>query len=1586
MAKTVRQQLADLAGGKKPNVFYKGLNSDIDEHLIGNEQFTDAMNVRINSKDSDNGTIQNLESNILLEKISLSAFRFNPVPSLNLSLKFWHDGALNTSNDETLQNIKLKFTKSDGSLINFGTGAFANDFILIQFGISSFIYDGAYQENSYNYSNDDVILHIYDSLKNNDTFLSVMDVSLGTYSGGSKGNTLLLYFFPLDINVIPASVNPISLISLIDDGQNLVPSSQNTYTSVGFGAGDDGFILYPLSLTSFTNYIAAVCFQSTTIQAVVKIFLDEFGAVKSIIPCVISDFGLASNDTNIRVQKIEENDSYNRLYWTDGVNPIKTVNLEATGGFYQGFIDEDDFNLFSKSPLRPVEIVSVRNGGSINCGSWSYCYRLKTDDGKSSIFSPISNPLPLTKSPANSQSHLVEGGLLSDNSGKSVTLRIEGIDTVYTSIELIGIQYLDEIGGAVFYIIKEEGISGEVAQLTHNGFETTSVITAAEILTKQNTWDVAQDLAVKDNRLFASNLKNNADEVVADFNTFRVKSYKHSSGSAGFGSPTGGSYSTYSDTYINPDLYEPELYKISATDTTKFRYAEGPGDNTPLSFGASSEGYHPNNTGVYVTFKLKEFDLNNTNYWHSFVNNEGTTIDGVCVPPYYQTYPTGQDSSFNNYKNPVFVNQFLGYMRDEVYRFGIQFYDKNGNQSFTYPVGDIRFPSIENDYRFLGDDGSIPITFPNQNATAPYNTTAGDGTVGKPKKYILMDSSGKGYILYPQFRVKLSPYIRSIISGFSIVRAERDDQNKRVVAAGMLQNTLIYANSAENKELKDKIGLEKLNFFTQKTGANNFGTSSTEPNADESSCYILDTPEVLFDSLSYTVTSGDLLKICNTLLCKSYDTEDKPTGAVDAVQVSDTTGEDVDWMTDSSDSTKFYAAPMQTDNAGVAPNALDTKQYSFFSLYHCDDNENSPLASDDISTHAQHYTKTLHYGQNVGSDEFVPAELLSSTKAFRNRVEIYESSNNLSHIAESNGIVQANSKTMVGNKSLLLNLTSNAFFTMSIASIFNGTNTAMIKNTDYYAVKPYAKIIKPFTNTSGQYGGNNDNTFINQRWISTGASLHGDEILETEMVLDVFGGDTFINMMSLNKFHQESFNADAAMRIGQGLIFPVESSVNVDMRRGTYFGKNNANVAVQDEYLVSSTYSATNNLKSFPAKDPKVRLVQNYRNLVAASNVKIAGQTSDAFSKFDANEIFEVNMNYGAISNLETFRDKLYCIQERATSILSVNTRALINAKDGAAISIQSALGVGNVIERNDYISTEYGSQNKANCYSTDKGLYWIDNDHASICMVSIKQPNIVLNLSELKGCTSILSDIKRNKLFDKPLFVNKGTSQADTDIGGISISYNPYYNELLFSMSYYFNESDAKEVRNLTIAYNESIEQFIGKRSYSPILNCVHKGHMYSVGYEHSNVFSSETDISRRKLFIHDSDNFTSSGVINTPVGFNNFYESSASNPSITFVNNEQVGSLKVFDKLVLSTEEIVDTGIFSKFVFNTNVDGVETLDLTSTDIDKVKAGKQIVPIFVSKRQKGNYVKIKVEQGTNQSLQKFNLFSATTYFRKNII
>ena len=1540
MAKTVRQQLADIAGGKKPNVFYKGLNADTDEHLVGNDQFTNGVNVRLNSKDSDLGTIQNLKSNKKEATLGLPGWILRP--SIALNKVFWHGGGTLTSGqDENLSNITLQFKKDGSSFFQFPSNDNTNS-IDIGFTFVDFTFGRAYQPKSHNYTVNEVILHIYDKLKNDTDFTDVMTVTLGTQNGAQKGAHFILYFFPKDTTQIPLPGEPLLVTTTLDNTAATVNPHANTYNGTPSNSyfAADGFSLYPLGLVSYTNYIVAVCFHTSSIQAVVKLYTSATGAITSLEPIVISDFGLSSKNDAITLQKVEENENYNRIYWSDGINPIKTVNLEATGSFYNDFVDNEDFNLFTKSPIEPLQLENVTDSGSINCGSWSYTYRFKTPDGKSSVYAPITNPIPLSNSLTNTSSHLIEGGVISDNSGKSVTLKIPIVQKVYNTIELIGIQYIDDVG-AIFYKIKEESLGEQLSSnqlnfVTHNGNEAATVITASEVLTKKNTWDVAQDLEVKDNRLFASNLKNNTDEVVSDFNTFKVKSFKHSAGSSTFGTPSSGTYATYADTFINPDLYEAELYKIVGTDTAKYRYAQGDTAVRDLSFGANSTNYHTATTGVYVTFKLKQFDLNDINYWHS-TRNPGTK-DGFNIPPFISTSQT-TIGGYNNYKNAVFANKFVGYMRDEVYRFGIQFYDKSGNQSFTYPVGDIRFPAIENDYRVLGTTAGT------------YTTT----TTNQPNKYILADSNGKGYILYPEFRVKLSLAIRNKISGFNIVRAERSDSDKRIVAAGLLNNTLIYANDVENKSLKNKIGLEKINLFAQFTGS--FAAFRSE-------LYTLDSPEILFNRINYSKSGTQNLKICSKFLAKSYPISDGPGSASNAILAIDSSN--VSWMADISTDSTFYAATLDVDHT-TTPNAIDTAEGSMYTIYFCDDAADSPLVLPGST--AASYTKAIFYGQNVGGDEFVSNALLGSSRDFQNRTEVY-TTNNLTAVSVNNSndnfIENSASKTMIGNKTLLLSLNNNETFTLNGSNVFNETTSTNRVDEKYYAAKPYAKIIRQYTNESGQYGGNTDNVLISQRWISTGASLHGDSITANEMILDVFGGDTFLNMFSINKFNQPSFNSGSTNRIVQGLIHPVESSINLDMRRGIYFGKNKANLQVEDDYLCARSYSAKNNLKSFPAKDPAIALVSNFENLIAASNVKIAGQTNDAFSVFDANENFALDMNHGPIKNLIKFRDVLYAIQEKAIAILSINARALINAEDGSSISIQSSLGTGNVIERSDYISTKHGSQNRLNAMSTDMGLYWVDSNNASICVISAKQPNLVVNLSQQKNISNLLDPIKSVKINDNPLNVS-GTSGGE---GGINISYNLYLNEILFSVTYL--DSTLKE---LTIAYDESLEVFLGTRSYSTILNCTHQGYLYSVGYENTDTLSA-TDTQRREVYSHFSSATT----------FNNFYGTAGDNPSVTFVNNEEVVSLKVYDKIVVSTQEIVTNGIFSKFAYNTNLDSVEDLNLATSDIDKVIVGKQIVPVFVTKRMKGNYLKVKIEQGTNQSSQDFNLFSVTSHYRKNII
>ena len=63
MAKSVKEELSKLfSGGKKPNVFYKGLNTDTDAHAIGNDQYTAAVNARLTNSEQDAVTLQNIKS------------------------------------------------------------------------------------------------------------------------------------------------------------------------------------------------------------------------------------------------------------------------------------------------------------------------------------------------------------------------------------------------------------------------------------------------------------------------------------------------------------------------------------------------------------------------------------------------------------------------------------------------------------------------------------------------------------------------------------------------------------------------------------------------------------------------------------------------------------------------------------------------------------------------------------------------------------------------------------------------------------------------------------------------------------------------------------------------------------------------------------------------------------------------------------------------------------------------------------------------------------------------------------------------------------------------------------------------------------------------------------------------------------------------------------------------------------------------------------------------------------------------------------------------------------------------------------
>ena len=1569
MAKSVKQQLSSLLGNqKKPNIFYKGLNTDVDEHLIGNDQYVDAVNVRINNKDGDFGTLQNLRSTHSAGNFNLTGWSFAPTTVAN-KLWFFQGGA---SGAADLDEIRFEFSDSTGASI-----------INVDIDCTSSAFDWGnveHKSDANDYTNSDLIYHCFEILRNDTTFTAAMTISLSPPI--NKGDLPALYFFPIDQTKLAGTLVLKSTYGGFGagDATYTVAESANTYSETAYTSGSDGtFTLYPVGLVSFRDYIAAICWKATgtpNVNAVIKINTNSQGLISGVQPVVINDFGIASKTVSLKIEKIEENENFNRLYWTDGTNPVKTVNLDANAGFYTSFTEAADFNLFSKSPLQPITITNIRDTGNVNCGSWSYCYRLVTSDGKLSVFSPISNPVPLLASPKSQDYYTSVGGSIDSSSGKAVHLQITGVSEVYSKVQLIGIQYIDEDGGAAYFIIKEENISGDTVDLVHSGGETTTVITAEEVLTTKNTWDVCQDLAVKDNRLLAANLKNNAREIITDFSAFRVKSYKHTVAAANFiTEPSSGEYQTYTG-LNNPDLFDDILYKELATDTSHYRYAQAPGDDSgdtwssKMVFGASTPNYHTDGdrNGVYVSFKLKRFELDKREMWDNPGGVSGNN-DGHQNAPYYGPYvhmfnePGG---GWNNYKNPKFAKKYVGYMRDEIYRFGIQFFDKDGNQTFTYPVGDVRFPPIESDYRVIGTTGAV----------ADFNATAGsvDSTTA-PAKYILCDSNGNGWILYPEFRIKLHEDVRKNISGFNIVRAERTDADKRILAAGLMNQTLFHADHSDNGGMKNKVGLDKLPIFTQCTasGPDLDGTDYDFNTADRSEMYTLDSPDAMFGAYVYESTGSHKLRIASKFLCKSYPQTSKPSGGPSSsIEMSLTFDEDEGGTTDSvtfmrgvSSPGTFYAAPIYPSYT-TEPDLGDVRKLCWYAKYYCQDGDSDLNVAANIGNQ-QH---TILYGQNVGSGGVVSSANYTAAhiQDFVNSVWMYDKDDNINEIITDGSNIKTNSGNQLnGNTTIFLCMTDGNYFTLN-TGVTSGFGDITLEGANYEAAKPYGKIINPITSSSGIYGGNTISAFEKTRWISTGAYVSINDISSTagaETIVPVFGGDTYLNMFSISKFHKAEYQADEDYIATQGVVFPVESSINIDMRHGDFFGKNQANLQKEDEYLYNFTYSAQNNTKSFPSKDGNIKLVTDFKNVIAISNVKIAGQSEDAFSKFDATESFEVDANHGGVNNIINFRNNIYAIQERAVSILSINTRALIQSEDGSSIAIQSALGTGTVIERNDYISTKFGSQHRMNALSTDLGLYWYDDDNNTICEIDAKNPKMVVDLSTVKNCSNALNSLRKIRLSDNPLLL------STTNSGGINISYNPFFNEVMFSFSYY----DSGALGYLNLCYDEAIGSFSSKRGYNTLINTTHREYLYSIGHKHGTAVASDSAL-RYTVYSHDS----------TATTYNQFYGETILAPYLEFINNEEVSSLKVFDKVSISFDGSPGTGIFSTFVYNTNIDAAATLDLTSNDIDKVVVGKQIVPIHKETgRFKGNYVKIKMTEAANTA-NAINVFSAITHYRKNII
>lgn len=1227
--------------------------------------------------------------------------------------------------------------------------------------------------------------------------------------------------------------------------------------------------IYKLTLTGVSN---------SEINTLDILYDDEYNVDSSRL-----DFNV-----NNRIKAISRYETPNiqKVYWTDGINPLRYININKectiTGepftvdGDYWGI---DKFELLPKVTLSKPEITGITTG-TISSGMVFYAYQLYIENGAESAISYISDPLHVTSDSDYYSSDLYyEGDGVDPVTSKGFIINIDTTgNNTFDRLKLIRVHYSSFNQVPNIYIAADIPINLDNGNVTIT--DTGSVIT--ELTVDEFTIDsteifICQELATKNNILFAANIEKKLF-TISDFDARAVR------------------YKNYTESLSGTDYVTTQVYDDSPEDDYDYIITQYSGPNT-----------------IYVTiYNFKE--------WASIPTDRTVSdVTDYLADQLYLKYQEGIYIYNVNSTNITFVNPIWNGsdLRFEVTSPDILFTTATPlmlecSISSTTVGGNI----FEYDYTSTGattimadvDDithsyGTCSILTPTDTSDPSswniagwhnyhtdhdginnYNNPDNDGTSSYEYRY---QSNGS----------TLGAEGPNVVIGFAYedfviddIATTADTYYVGLLTDGSYKN---YSSPLRGGKLtwqRDEVYRLFISF------KNNRG-QNTEPKwiTDLRIPSMIGSTYGLFTNRSSATTTAR--RIYPTILIRSGSW---PTDAVSA---------------------QIYRVPRNKEDRQIVTQGLAQSFYtsadskiaiSTYALNSYTSNENlvkivSPEINitKNISLSSNNYLEYLTTFQTdyITSGSVDATHNLRIVKCRTNDIRSSYNSNDRTDIVDSVNVVPIEGEPtpyIVGGESFY-NYLDDAW-----AQAKGCTGLVVKYDNNSWNAEGKRLVLVNYKNNcwNSQYGGL---TYENRQF---NTMLPCSDIIYSENVTyNCEYGDTFINYFDISVLlYDVSMAEDDTVNASNNdsVYIPLESSINCNLRSSGYemhkVYNNTNSYLLQEElgahmftdsigtlytynqtddmYKYNTVYSQQPLIASLVSIDESRQIETVFDTQVKASMAKINGEYVDSWTKFGVNETIEVDSLYGSINALLEYGHKLYFWQDKGFGVLSVNDRSLI--QDGN--TSQLVLGTGGILDRYDYISTQKGCEDKFSVVAGVAGIYWVDRKNRSIN----KFAESLLDLALQKGIKSIL-------MLDENL-INWSTYIAVQDREN---------NEILFTFADYTNgtisspgilEHDLN--RPFTICFNETIDSYTSLYSFIPYSYISYKNTYLTNSVHNTN----ESGMPGNLLFVHN--------VNENVQARNNFYGLYYNDAlgryrsKVRLVFNPYYSNMKVFDNIFINGE----------------------------------------------------------------------------------
>lgn len=752
-----------------------------------------------------------------------------------------------------------------------------------------------------------------------------------------------------------------------------------------------------------------------------------------------------------------------------------------------------------------------------------------------------------------------------------------------------------------------------------------------------------------------------------------------------------------------------------------------------LIHGFQSYGFEKGN-GIRITFKPEFQELMEKTTPFTIEKGPYHGIGGggllsLADPPsevVNDQYTVNRSNLFNLKPN----NFKRGLFKGEVYRLGLQF-ERAGESLFTIPIGDICVPSLGEDVKGLTIETLLKWSNQRTNGEILESILAN----------LIVD-------------IRLNCELRDIYSSIKLVYVQRTAENRTIVCQGIAAPLVRVNQFTGTSVLLDRnIALKWTLPFMGGPGIDargvydtaTYGENSTTINNGQErgrtrvskNMFYLDCPDVLFDRIPDSYIKSAKLRIVGKVMgdhyTRGYIGRYVENGNYRSFSQKIQGVYPIRKRNVNHTYFSFTNGHGLVGNAEILPNWVNVTVFSEF----------KPVLSDT--------PKTINKTKMMAKGEILAGSYLDSQ---------YEISNNALALAQPalyyniwdrypevvGGDVNfegfKSSRHCVGARTLFVKtddpIFDEAWFEGQIVGSPNEGIGQQIESNAAY--KYHAIMNAEKDNLDTIYGGRSELAYSRNVYIPMSKTIAIPKNSNRTIRMKV-QGDTYCSLFFNNKTQYAPISAErihmwhsggadsntdfdmVAVRTAAwayGVV--LESTIDIALAKGKKFYQSDGAVdMMKTTENINEVYYQEGTLRKFIPKPIDFVEDPDMLHIVAVSETKLMGDTTDSWTRFKVNNFYELEKNKGAAYNLGKNLDDIFAIQEFQSSKLLLNERSAVNTTEG---QVFFKSGDGSGIDGHQVVS-DYGTSIRrsvteiASSVKGSAGFYFYDERKNEIVKVS---------------------------------------------------------------------------------------------------------------------------------------------------------------------------------------------------------------------------------------------------------------------------